>query len=104
MDENKNENNQYSKVYYEKDVTVNVLKEKKVAIIGYGSQGHAHAQNLRDKGFDVVQPQYLSYTPLTWCKKSFIRNEKATYVINNILLISFANYGTNILKHLGKPL
>ncbi len=43
-----------AKVYYEKDVTVNVLKEKKVAIIGYGSQGHAHAQNLRDKGFDVV--------------------------------------------------
>lgn len=43
-----------AKVYYEKDVTVNVLKEKKVAIIGYGSQGHAHAQNLRDNGFDVV--------------------------------------------------
>ena len=41
-----------AKVYYEKDVTVNVLKEKKVAIIGYGSQGHAHAQNLRDNGFD----------------------------------------------------
>ena len=43
-----------AKVYYDKDVTVNVLKEKKVAIIGYGSQGHAHAQNLRDTGFDVV--------------------------------------------------
>ncbi|MET7017111.1 ketol-acid reductoisomerase [Bacillus mycoides] len=43
-----------AKVYYEKDVTVNVLKETKVAIIGYGSQGHAHAQNLRDNGFDVV--------------------------------------------------
>jgi ketol-acid reductoisomerase len=43
-----------TKVYYEKDVTVNVLKGKKVAIVGYGSQGHAHAQNLRDNGFDVV--------------------------------------------------
>lgn len=43
-----------TKVYYEKDVAVNVLKEKKVAIVGYGSQGHAHAQNLRDNGFDVV--------------------------------------------------
>lgn len=43
-----------AKVYYEKDVAVNVLKGKKVAIVGYGSQGHAHAQNLRDNGFDVV--------------------------------------------------
>ncbi|WP_242217118.1 ketol-acid reductoisomerase [Bacillus cereus group sp. BfR-BA-01380] len=43
-----------AKVYYEKDVTVNVLNGKKVAVVGYGSQGHAHAQNLRDNGFDVV--------------------------------------------------
>ncbi|MDZ5609182.1 ketol-acid reductoisomerase [Bacillus pseudomycoides] len=43
-----------AKVYYEKDVAVNVLKGKKVAIVGYGSQGHAHAQNLRDNGFEVV--------------------------------------------------
>lgn len=43
-----------TKVYYEKDVKVNVLKESKIAIVGYGSQGHAHAQNLRDNGFDVV--------------------------------------------------
>ncbi len=43
-----------AKVYYEKDVMVNVLKGKKVAIVGYGSQGHAHAQNLRDNNFDVV--------------------------------------------------
>src|SRR5690242_5101813 len=43
-----------TKVYYEKDVAVNVLKGKKIAIVGYGSQGHAHAQNLRDNGFEVV--------------------------------------------------
>lgn len=43
-----------AKVYYEKDVAVNVLKGKKVAIVGYGSQGHAHAQNLRDNNFEVV--------------------------------------------------
>ncbi len=42
------------KVYYNGDVNENVLKGKKVAIVGYGSQGHAHAQNLRDSGFDVV--------------------------------------------------
>lgn len=41
-------------VYYKDAVQNNVLEGKKIAIIGYGSQGHAHAQNLRDNGFDVV--------------------------------------------------
>ncbi len=38
------------KVFYDKDADVNLIKSKKVAIIGYGSQGHAHAANLRDSG------------------------------------------------------
>ncbi|MFO7982936.1 MAG: ketol-acid reductoisomerase [Desulfuromonadales bacterium] len=42
------------KVYYDKDADLDVLKSKKVAIIGYGSQGHAHANNLKDSGIDVV--------------------------------------------------
>ena len=42
------------KVYYDKDADLNILKDKVVAIIGYGSQGHAHAQNLRDSGVQVV--------------------------------------------------
>jgi ketol-acid reductoisomerase len=41
-------------VYYKEAVQKNALEGKKIAIIGYGSQGHAHAQNLRDNGFDVV--------------------------------------------------
>ena len=45
------------KVYYEKDADMSVLKGKTIAIIGYGSQGHAHAQNLRDSGLDVVVGQ-----------------------------------------------
>ena len=45
------------KVYYESDADLNVLKGKTIAIIGYGSQGHAHAQNLRDAGLDVVVGQ-----------------------------------------------
>ncbi|MFU0789935.1 ketol-acid reductoisomerase [Cerasibacillus sp. JNUCC 74] len=43
-----------SKVLYEKDINTEVLQGKKIAIIGYGSQGHAHALNLRESGFDVV--------------------------------------------------
>jgi ketol-acid reductoisomerase len=45
------------KVYYEKDADLKHLKKKTVAIIGYGSQGHAHAQNLRDSGVNVVVGQ-----------------------------------------------
>jgi ketol-acid reductoisomerase len=43
-----------AKMYYDKDADLAVLKKKKIAIIGYGSQGHAQAQNLRDSGLDVI--------------------------------------------------
>ena len=42
------------KVYYDKDCDLKLIKGKKVAIIGYGSQGHAHAQNLNDSGVKVT--------------------------------------------------
>ncbi|MHC4762299.1 MAG: ketol-acid reductoisomerase, partial [Planctomycetota bacterium] len=42
------------KIYYEKDAPIDALKGKKVAVIGYGSQGHAHSQNLRDSGIEVA--------------------------------------------------
>jgi len=41
-------------VYYDKDADLSIIQGKKVAIIGYGSQGHAHACNLKDSGVDVV--------------------------------------------------
>ena len=43
-----------AKMYYEKDCDLNLLKGKKLAVVGYGSQGHAHALNLKDSGMDVV--------------------------------------------------
>jgi ketol-acid reductoisomerase len=43
-----------AKMYYEKDADPSLIRSKKVAIIGYGSQGHAHALNLRDSGVQVV--------------------------------------------------
>ena len=42
------------RVYYDRDADVNLIKGKKVAIIGYGSQGHAHANNLKDSGVAEV--------------------------------------------------
>ncbi len=43
-----------AKIYYEKDANLALLKDKLIGIIGYGSQGHAHAQNLRDSGLNVI--------------------------------------------------
>ncbi len=43
-----------AKIYYEKDADISLLKNKTIAILGYGSQGHAHAQNLRDSGCNVI--------------------------------------------------
>jgi ketol-acid reductoisomerase len=43
-----------AKMYYEKDCDISYLDGKKIAVIGYGSQGHAHAMNLRDSGCDVI--------------------------------------------------
>jgi len=42
------------KVFYEKDADANLLKDKRIAVIGYGSQGHAHANNLKDAGYEVI--------------------------------------------------
>lgn len=47
-----------AKMFYEKDTNLSLLKGKKVAVIGYGSQGHAHALNLHDSGVDVVVGLY----------------------------------------------
>jgi ketol-acid reductoisomerase len=45
------------KIYYDKDADLSLLKDKTIGIIGYGSQGHAHAQNLRDSGCNVIVGQ-----------------------------------------------
>lgn len=47
-----------AKMYYEKDADLKLLDGKKVAVIGYGSQGHAHALNLKESGVDVVVGLY----------------------------------------------
>ncbi|KKK74302.1 hypothetical protein LCGC14_2885140, partial [marine sediment metagenome] len=46
-----------TKIYSDKDAKLSLLKGKKIAVIGYGSQGHAHAQNLRDSGLNVIVAQ-----------------------------------------------
>jgi ketol-acid reductoisomerase len=48
--ESPNQKEKTMRVYYDRDADINLIKDKKVAILGYGSQGHAHALNLRDSG------------------------------------------------------
>ena len=43
------------RVYYDRDADVNLIKGRKVAVIGYGSQGHAHANNLKDSGVPEIR-------------------------------------------------
>ena len=43
-----------AKIYYDKDASLDLIKEKTIGVIGYGSQGHAHAQNLKDSGCQVI--------------------------------------------------
>lgn len=65
------------KIYYQSDCDLNVLKGKKVAIIGYGSQGHAHALNLHDSGVDVVVGLYNG-------SKSWEKAEKAGLKVSTV--------------------
>jgi ketol-acid reductoisomerase len=58
-----------AKIYYDQDADLGLIKGKKIAVIGYGSQGHAHALNLRDSGQDVVVGLYKG-------SKSWARAEK----------------------------
>src|SRR5207247_9560064 len=58
-----------AKIYYDQDADLGLLKGKKIAIIGYGSQAHAHALNLKDSGQDVVVGLYKG-------GKSWARAEK----------------------------
>ena len=54
-------------MYYDDDADLSVLRDRKVAIVGYGSQGHAHALNLKDSGISVRVGVSVSIvtTPLT---------------------------------------
>src|SRR5258705_12934762 len=55
-----------AKIFYDQDADLGLLRGKTVAIIGYGSQGHAHALNLKDSGQDVVVGLYKGSK--TWAR------------------------------------
>jgi len=58
-----------AKIYSDKDADLNVLKDKTVAVIGFGSQGHAHALNLKESGVKVIIGLYPGSKSIEAAKK-----------------------------------
>ena len=78
-------------IYYDKDADLSLIQAKKVAIIGYGSQGHAHANNLNDSGVDVVVGLRQSSSSWTKAKESGLEVatvEDATKVADVIMILA----------------
>jgi ketol-acid reductoisomerase len=75
-------------IYYEKDAPIDPLKGKKVAVIGYGSQGHAHAQNLRDSGIEVAIAELEGTDNFNLAKEhGFVPSDIPTAIADAALII-----------------
>ncbi len=70
-------------IYYDKDCDLSLIKSKKVAIIGYGSQGHAHANNLKDSGVDVVVGLRADSTSVEKAKNSGLQVKDITEAVRS---------------------
>src|SRR5437870_12047743 len=81
-----------AKIYYDADADLGLLKGRKIAIIGYGSQGHAHALNLKDSGQDVVVGLYKGSKSWAKAEKDGLRvatvNEAAQMASLIMILLS----------------
>jgi ketol-acid reductoisomerase len=75
------------KVYYDKDADLSLIKKKKVAIIGYGSQGHAHAQNLNDSGVTVVVGLRKNGASWNKAKKAGLKVEEVAKAVKDADLV-----------------
>lgn len=74
------------KVYYDKDADLKIIQNKKIAIIGYGSQAHAHAQNLRDSGVKEIRIALRDGSP------SIAKAQNANFeVLNNVEAAKWAD-------------
>src|SRR3546814_1454087 len=76
-------------VYYDRDADQDLIKGKKVAVVGYGSQGHAHAQNMRDSGVREVAIALRPGSP-TAKKAEAARSEEHTSELQSLMRSSYA--------------
>lgn len=102
------------KVHYESTISKDVLKDKTIAIIGYGSQGHAHANNLKESGIKVVVGLYEGSKSVEKAKKAGLKVKSVSDAAEeaDIVMILVPDelqaevYNTHIAKHMkaGKAL
>ena len=94
------------KVYYDKDADLENLTGKKIAIIGYGSQGHAHANNLKDSGCDVVvglRPESLSREKARAAGLDVINTSDATAMADIVMMLVPDELAPGIYKNEIEP-
>src|SRR3546814_3290852 len=77
-------------VYYDRDADQDLIKGKTVAVVGYGSQGHAHAQNMRDSGVREVALALRPGSPTAKKAEAAGRSEKHTPELPSLMRTSFA--------------
>lgn len=75
------------KIFYDKDADIALLKKKKVAIIGYGSQGHAHANNLKESGIEVIVGLRETSTSVVKAKKAGLNVQSVSEAVKNADII-----------------
>jgi ketol-acid reductoisomerase len=76
-----------AKIYYDSDANLELIKDKTIAIIGYGSQGHAQSQNLRDSGINVVVGELEGSEPWKEAEKAGLKVGTAEEVAKNADII-----------------
>jgi ketol-acid reductoisomerase len=91
------------RVYYDRDADLNFIKNKKVAIIGFGSQGHAHAQNMRDSGVkDVVVAELAGSKPAEKAKAAgftVMSASEAAKIADVMMMVAPDEYQADIYKN-----
>lgn len=95
------------RVYYDKDADLNLLKGKKIAILGYGSQGHAHALNLKDSGLDVAVGLYQGSPSWKKVENDGIRvmtSEEAAAWADTVMILAPDHLQSGIYKSIEKSL
>ncbi len=95
-----------AKMYYAKDCNLGLLKGRKIAIIGYGSQGHAHALNLHESGVEVIVGLYngsKSWSKAEEAGLTVMTSEEATKAADVIMILVNDEFQPNLYENSIKP-
>ena len=95
-----------ARVFYESDADLELLKAKKIAVVGYGSQGHAHALNLRDNGCNVVVGLYEGSKSAEQARKDGLEvqnTDRATAQADIVMILAPDQYQHDIFERDIKP-